>query len=90
MGSNGGGKIPNSYRHHHGGGGHHHHHHFFYISPHCPLHRSVLQPENHSPSCYFSTSYPSHSIPEPVASIQPDPNLSLVGTQPSEELDDAL
>ncbi|KAK6163718.1 hypothetical protein DH2020_000582 [Rehmannia glutinosa] len=76
LGSNSGGKIPTSFHHHHHGGSHHH---FFYVSPNCPLHRSILQPNNHSPSCSFSTSYPSPQNPQPLASIPPDPHFSFVG-----------
>ncbi|KAI3450826.1 hypothetical protein Pfo_007491 [Paulownia fortunei] len=89
MDSNSGGKIPSSvhpiHHHHH----RHHHHHFFYVSSYCPLHRSLLQPKNHSPSCSFSTSYLSPQNPEPVASIPPDPHLSFLDTQPNETFDDA-
>ncbi|XP_041992380.1 SKI/DACH domain-containing protein 1-like [Salvia splendens] len=42
---------------------HHHHHHYFYVSPHCPLHRPILQPINHTPSCSLSTPAPTASIP---------------------------
>ncbi|KAL8496172.1 hypothetical protein ACS0TY_020041 [Phlomoides rotata] len=98
--ANDGGKIPslNPILHRHHGGGHHHyhghggarhHHHIFYASPHCPLHRSILQPNNHSPSCSFSTTYPYPQNQEPVASIPTDPQLSSLHNHPNQTFDDS-
>ncbi|KAL7116226.1 hypothetical protein ACP275_04G229800 [Erythranthe tilingii] len=89
MDSNSAEKIHHHHRHY-GGGGHHHHHHFFYVSPHCPHHRPILQPKNHSPSCYFSTSYTAAQNPEPAASINPpNPNLSFLDNQLNQSLHDS-
>ncbi|KAL3828926.1 hypothetical protein ACJIZ3_017728 [Penstemon smallii] len=70
-------------RHHH----HHHHghHHFFYVSPHCPLHRPLLQPSNHSPLC----SLPNSQNPLPVASIPPNPSLSFTDLPNNATFDDS-
>ncbi|XP_011089057.1 uncharacterized histidine-rich protein DDB_G0274557-like [Sesamum indicum] len=96
MDSNSDGKTPTPTsfhppHHHHHHHGHHsrHHHHFFYISPHCPFHRSMSQPKNHSPSCSFSTYYPSPQNPEPVASIPPNSHSSFLDNQPNESFDDS-
>ncbi|PIN26176.1 hypothetical protein CDL12_01083 [Handroanthus impetiginosus] len=92
MDSNSGEKIPSSVQplhhhhyHHDGRRRHHHHHHFFYISPHCPLHHSILLPKNHSPSCSFSTSYPSH---QNIASIPTKPHLRFGDTQRNETFEE--
>lgn len=77
--------------HHHCGGHHHRHHrHFYYVSPHCPLHRPILLPHNHSPSCSFSTSnsYPSPQNPNPVASVPPDPQLIHLPTHTDQIFND--
>ncbi|KAG6417209.1 hypothetical protein SASPL_119362 [Salvia splendens] len=74
-----GGKSPSLHPihpHHCGGGGHHH---YFYVSPHCPLHRPILQPINHTPSCSLST-------PAPIASIPINPHLT---THPDQISNDA-
>ncbi|XP_047944237.1 non-classical arabinogalactan protein 31-like [Salvia hispanica] len=77
------GKIPSLHPihpHHCGGHHHHHHHHYFYVSPHCPLHRPILQPINHAPSCSLSTPA------APIASIPINPHLT---THPDQISDDA-
>ncbi|KAL1557505.1 hypothetical protein AAHA92_08073 [Salvia divinorum] len=78
-----GGESPSLHpihHHHHCGGGHHHH--YFYVSPHCPLHRPILQPNNHTPSCSLSTS---HQNQAPSASIPINPHLT---THPDQISDD--
>lgn len=49
----------------------------------------MSQPKNHSPSCSFSTYYPSPQNPEPVASIPPNSHSSFLDNQPNESFDDS-
>ncbi|XP_057808746.1 uncharacterized protein LOC131023219 [Salvia miltiorrhiza] len=76
-----GGKSPSLHpiHHHHCGGAHRH---YFYVSPRCPLHRPILQPSNHTPSCSLSTSHPFASIPT-------DPQSSHLTTHPDQISNDA-